>query len=375
MHCQLFIPGCRRATLLEMPPNNGKRPGAKAKQSADADRPVSLKFLAEYLGLSRATISVVLNDAPVARGISPQTRERVVRAAEKFNYRPNFFARCLNKKRSYLIGVISPDLAEGYDSALLAGIQTELLSSGFLDFVASHQWREELIDKLPNMLIERGAEGIIFINTRITKRLVVPAVCIGGRKSLPGVSNLVIDNDHGVKLALEHLVSLGHRQIAFFKGHAGSIDTEERWQAIVKHSAQLGIEVDRRLTAQLERLTGTAISAIEEGYSAAQKLLKSSRSFTALFAFNDMSAIGAVNAFRDAGMKVPEDVSLVGFDDVIVAATTHPPLTTIRQPLREMGEVATSRLMARIEDETLPAENVVIKPELIVRGSTARVKL
>lgn len=335
------------------------------------DRPVSLKFLAEHLGLSRATISVVLNDAPVARSIPQKTRERVLRAAEKFNYHPNFFARYLNNKRSFLIGVISPDLAEGYDSALLAGIQTQLLASGFLYFVASHQWRDDLIEKLPGLLIERGAEGLIFVNTSLSKRLGVPAVSIGGRKTLGGVTNIVLDNDEGVKLGLEHLVGYGHRHIAFFKGHAGSIDTEQRWQAIVKHAGRLGIKVESGLTVQLERLTGTAVSAIDEGYIAAQKLLSHGRRFTALFAFNDMSAIGAMKALRDADLPVPERVSVVGFDDVIAAATAYPPLTTIRQPLRAMGEIATRRLLERLKDGTLPADKVVVKPELVVRESTA----
>jgi DNA-binding LacI/PurR family transcriptional regulator len=367
----LFVSGCRRANLLRMSRNNREKVKTDSGPVPSSGRPVSLKFLAEHLGLSRATISVVLNDAPVAKGISPQTRERVLCAAEKFNYHPNFFARCLNHKRSYLIGVISPDLAEGYDSALLAGIQSQLLASGFLYFVASHQWCDDLIEKLPGMLIERGAEGIIFINTRLAKRLAVPAVNIGGRKSLAGVTNIVVDNDHGVRLALEHLVELGHQRIAFFKGHAGSIDTEERWQAILKNSARLGIRVDPRLTVQLERLSGTAISAIEEGYRAAMKLMNASREFTALFAFNDMSALGAVNAFRDAGLALPDQLSIVGFDDVTAACTAFPPLTTIRQPLREMGEIATTRLLERIKDESLPAERVIVKPELVVRGSTA----
>lgn len=352
--------------------NKRGKSNAESATAVSPGGPVSLKFLAEHLGLSRATISVVLNNAPVAKGISPQTRERVLRAAEQFNYHPNFFARCLNHKRSYLIGVISPDLAEGYDSALLAGIQSQLLASGFLYFVASHQWRENLIDKLPGMLIERGAEGVIFINTRLSKRLAVPAVNIGGRKSLSGVTNIVVDNDHGVSLALEHLVSLGHRRIAFFKGHAGSIDTEERWQAIVKHCGRFGIQVDRRLTVQLERLSGTAISAIEEGYRAAVKLMNASREFTALFAFNDMSALGALNAFRDAGLSLPGDISLVGFDDVTAASTAFPPLTTIRQPLREMGEIATTRLLERIAAADAPAEKVLVKPELVVRSSTVQ---
>jgi LacI family transcriptional regulator len=334
------------------------------------DRPVSLKFLAEHLGLSRATISVVLNDAPVARSIPEKTRERVLRAAEKFNYHPNFFARYLNHKRSFLIGVISPDLAEGYDSALLAAIQSELLASGFLYFVASHHWREDLIEKLPGMLIERGAEGLIFINTQLRKGLSVPAVSIGGRKSLSGVTNIVLDNDEGVRLALEHLVGLGHRRIAFFKGHEGSIDTEQRWKAVLKNAARLGIRVDAKLTLQLERLTGSAISAIDEGYYAGQKLLKSSPDFTALFAFNDMSAIGAMKAFREADLPIPGRISVVGFDDVIAAATAYPPLTTIRQPLRSMGEIAAKRILERLSDIASPAQKMEVKPELVVRESS-----
>jgi DNA-binding LacI/PurR family transcriptional regulator len=362
-----------------MPRKTRKDPGRGQQSAGDVagtvTRPVSLKFLAEYLGLSRATVSIVLNDAPVARGLSPKTRERVLRAAEKFNYRPNFFARYLNTKQAFLVAVISPDLGEGYDSTLLAGIQGHLLKSGFFYFVASHQWSEDLVRKLPGMMIDRGAEGVIFINTPLTKRLPVPVVNIGGRNAIPGVTNIVIDNDYGVKLGLEHLVELGHRRIAFFKGHAGSIDTEERWLAIERHSARLGIRLDERLCVQLERMSGTALSAIEEGYCAAHRLLERSRDFTALFAFNDMSAIGAIGAFRDAGLQLPQDVSLIGFDDVTSAAATFPALTTIRQPLRDIGELAAIRLLEYITDRAPSGEKIVVRPELVVRASTARMRL
>lgn len=335
-----------------------------------ASKPVSLKFLAEHLGLSRSTISLVLNDSPVAKGLSQETRERVLRAAREFNYRPNFFARYLNNKRSYLIGVVSPDVAEGYSASVLSGIETFLLTSEYFFFTATHQWSPELVERLPSLLIERGAEGIILVNTPLVKPISVPCVSLGGHEPMEATTRVLIDNAHGAKLALQHLVNLSHRKIAFFKGHAGSADTEERWQGVEKAAAELGLKIDPKLVIQLTRLESSG-SATEEGYASAMALLNRSHEFTALFAFNDMSAIGAMNAFRDAGLSIPDDVSVVGFDDVQAAKVTYPQLTTVRQPLRQIGQLAAGRLVTAIEQGQSTAERIMVQPELIVRRSSA----
>jgi DNA-binding LacI/PurR family transcriptional regulator len=172
--------------------------------------------------------------------------------------------------------------------------------------------------------------------------------------------------------ALEHLVKLGHRRIAFFKGHRGSADTVHRWKGVLRAAANLGIEVRPELTVQLQQeAPHPGPSVPEEGYESAKKLLETAERFTALFAFNDISAIGAVRAFRDAGLRVPEDVSVVGFDDIQAAAYLTPRLTTVRQPLRQMGEMAAKQLLMRISNENGKAPQLIsLAPELVVREST-----
>jgi len=201
----------------------------------------------------------------------------------------------------------------------------------------------------------------------------VPVVAISGHHRTPGVTNIAVDNTKATFAALEHLVQFGHRDIAFFKGHRGSSDTEYRWKGVLRAAAKLGVEVRPELTIQLQReVEHPQPSVPEEGYVTAQELLAARRRFTALFAFNDISAIGAVRAFRDAGLRVPEDISVVGFDDIQAAAYLTPRLTTVRQPLRQMGEMAAKQLLKRISnaDGKVP-QLISMAPELVVRESTA----
>jgi DNA-binding LacI/PurR family transcriptional regulator len=342
---------------------------AKSK-NAGAPQKVTLKFLSERLGLSRTTISVVLNNSPLANTIAPATREYVLKAAKKYNYKPNYFARYLNQRRSYLIGILSPDLAEGYDAEIFGGIEEHLLKTEYQYFVTSHQWSRERIQRTAQLFLERGVEGVILINTPIDFEIDVPAIRIGRRIAAGKGMAISIDNEVGVRCALSHLVSLGHRKIAFIKGHTDSIDTESRWDAIARTAKSFSLELDPRLVVQLERLGMQQTSAIEEGAACAGELLSRSSEFTALVAFNDVSAIGAMHKFRDAGLRVPEDVSVVGFDDVIAARIAYPQLTTVRQPLRMMGECAARELVKSISEGTANGGEITMSPELVVRNST-----
>jgi LacI family transcriptional regulator len=222
------------------------------------------------------------------------------------------------------------------------------------------------------MLIDRAVEGLILLNTPVAESLRVPVVAISGHHRSPGVTNIVVDNKKATLAALEHLVKLGHRRIAFFKGHRGSADTEYRWKGVLRAAAQLGIEVSPELTIQLQRdVENPGPSVPEEGYVTAQELLATGQRFTALFAFNDISAIGAMRAFRDAGLRIPEDVSVVGFDDIQAAAYLTPRLTTVRQPLRQMGEMAAKQLLMRISNHKgKTPQLILLAPELVVREST-----
>lgn len=338
----------------------------------DSSKPISLKFLANHLGLSPTTVSLVLNGSPRATSIPKVTKDRVLEAARTFNYRPNLYARYLSSKHSLrTVAVIVPEISEGYGASVLAAIESRLAREGYLHFVASHRWSAELIEETPRLLMERGVEGFILVNMPLEHSLPVPVVNIGGRKKLSGVVNMLLDNRRAGRLALEHLAQLGHHRIAFFKGHPGSADTEDRWDGIHEAALRLGIHIDPQLTLQLQRRPFPPAPPIpEEGYMYAQKLLARKRPFTALFAFNDISAIGAMSAFRDVGLRVPEDVSIIGFDDIQAAAFMNPPLTTVRQPLRHMGDLAAKTLLRRIKEANNEPEDILVQPELVLREST-----
>ena len=326
---------------------------------------IGLKFLAEYLDLSTATISVVLNDSPTAREIPRATKERVLAAARKFNYRPNVLARSLRQRRSFTVGVLVHEISEGYGALLLNGIDAGLLQEGYFYFVASHRRRQDLLDEYPRMLMGRSVEGFIAIDTLLEKSLPLPTVNISGHTRLPGVTNLVLDERLAARLALEHLTTLGHERIAFIKGQPFSSDSQARWESIQAVAHELRIEIRPELTVQLESDSFSPMV----GYPLVRGLLTRTTNFTALFAYNDLSAIGAIRAIRERGLRVPEDISVVGFDDIHSAAFQNPSLTTIRQPLREMGMKAARILVDRLRGADDPGQ-ISVKPELIIREST-----
>jgi DNA-binding LacI/PurR family transcriptional regulator len=348
---------------------------AKGARASVPPGPVSLRELAEHLKLSPATVSVVINNSPAAKAIPKHTKDRVLAAARELDYRPNFFARSLSLKRGFMVGVLAPEISEGYAASIMRGIEDELLREGYFYFVASHRGQPDLIQEYPRMLIDRAVEGVILLNTPIAQKLRVPAVAISGHRRISGVTNIAVDNKKATFAALEHLVKLGHREIAFFKGHRGSSDTEYRWNGVLRAAKALAITVRPELTVQLQkeaRYPGPSVP--EEGYESGTRLLNAGHHFTALFSFNDISAIGAVRAFRDAGLRVPEDVSVVGFDDIQAAAYLTPRLTTVRQPLRQMGEMAAKQLLMRISNgEGKVPQLISLAPELVVRESTGPV--
>jgi DNA-binding LacI/PurR family transcriptional regulator len=331
-----------------------------------APKPVGLKDLARYLGLSTATISTVLNGTPAAAEIPRATQERILAAAQKFNYRPNALARSLRGMRSHTVGVLVPEISDPYGALVLGALGDYLLSKGYFFFVATHRRKAELLDEYRDLLRQRSVEGFVVIDTALEKPMPLPTVVVSGHRSHPGITNIVLNHDHAAHLALEHLVQLGHERIAFIKGQPYSSDSETRWKSIERAAESLGIEVREELVVELEIDTFSPYV----GYPVVRRLLQRTRDFTALFAYNDLSAIGALRALRDSGLRVPEDVSVVGFDDINSAAFQIPSLTTVRQPLDKMGALAGEILLQRIHGDANPVE-VMVDPELVVRESTA----
>jgi DNA-binding LacI/PurR family transcriptional regulator len=334
----------------------------------DVHARVSLKMVADRVGLSSAAVSRVLNGSPAAKSIPKETQERILAAARHLNYRPNLLARSLRRGHSHTVGVLVPEVSEGYATLVLSGLEYGLLQAGYFYYLVSHHHRADLIEQSQAMLVERAVDGIIAIDTAFQRHRPLPTVTISCPDKHEWVTNIVLNHKRAAELAIGHLTGLGHRHIALIKGQAFSSDTEPRWQAIQHAAARANLKLNPGLVAQLE---GDSPSH-EPGYFAAQRLLASKAPFTAIFAFNDISAIGAIRAVREAGLRVPQDVSIVGFDDVQSAAFQNPALTTVRQPLRTMGILAAEAIIRQI---TSPSEHpasrqVIVDPELIVRDST-----
>jgi LacI family transcriptional regulator len=328
-------------------------------------RGISLKTLAEHLKLSPATVSLVINRSKAAQAIPEETQKRIFAAAKELNYRPNFYARSLRTKRSFTIGVLHPDLSD-YVALLTSGIEDSLMREGYFYFAAGHRNNPELIEEYPMIMLDRAVEGMIAIDTPIEHTLPLPVVVIAGHRRIEGVTNIILDHRRAAELALGHLVSLGHREIAFMKGPKVSSDTEVRWQSICEVAKAMGLEMKPKLCIEMEFSTPFP----DMGYPVVERLLAGGERFTALFAFNDVSAIGAIRALRDSGLEVPQQVAVIGFDDIPSAVYNTPSLTTIRQPLRRMGEIAAQTLLERLRNPDTAPEEVAVEPELIIREST-----
>lgn len=333
------------------------------------DKPVRLKELAHYLGLNPSTISVVLNDTP-GRSIPDETRKRIKEAAKQFNYQPNLLARSFRSRRTLTLGILVPELGDGYHTAVMTGVGDYLVNAGYFYFTAHHRHRPNLIEQYSKQLVAKGAEGLICIDTALEHSLSVPVVAVAGHRHIQGVTNVVLDHRRAAELTLTHLYSLGHRRIAFMRGQPFSSDSDDRWRGIVEVSYELGIEIRPELTVQLNR----DISSPELGYPVVQQLFDGKRKFTALVCFNDIAAIGAIRAIHDLGLRVPDDISVIGFDDIKAAAYISPNLTTIRQPLSEMGRFAAQCIVNRLNHTEDFREQVAFEPELVIRESTRSIK-
>jgi DNA-binding LacI/PurR family transcriptional regulator len=348
---------------------NSSDPGAP--RSSRKSAAVSLKQLAAHLNLSTTTLSLVLNDAPTAVSIPQETKDRIFAAARELNYKPNYLARSLRVQRTHTFGVIVPELSDGYSSMVLNGVEAVLSKRGYFYLTASHLHREDLLTELPRMLAERQVEGVIAVDTPIRFQPNLPTVNVSGHEDVAGVTNVILNHQHAAELGIGHLYNFGHRRIAVIKGQEFSSDSNIRLETISDAARRREIPIDPRLTVQLQ---GDSPSP-EVGYSAMKSLLATGERFTAVFAFNDVSAIGAIRALEEMGLRVPTDVSVLGFDDIYAAAFHNPALTTIRQPLFEMGSLAAETLLGRLADgnEAKIPEVLSVEPTLVVRNSTARV--
>src|ERR1700687_5937914 len=347
---------------------------------------ITIRDVAKESGFSSTTVSIVLNDAPLARYIPPVTKKRIERAAEKLGYRPNQFARSLRSKRSHTVGVMVFDMTDPYCTLVLRGIENTLYQASYLPILTDVHNERSRFERYLEMLLDRRIEGLVvlanwlFLDINLLADLEkssIPTAIVGCELKNDHISSLIVDNNLGTRAALEHLISLGHRKIAFIRGPRQLSDTEPRWRGVRAVAREHNLELDSRLIVDLPE-SGDPFSSFEQGYKLTEELLHRRRPFTALMAFDDMTAFGAIRALAKAGIRVPDQCSVVGFDDVSPAAIYSPALTTVRQPMEVMGTAAATLVLdainAGLEKKPIRTIHRRIVPELIVRESTRSVK-
>jgi LacI family transcriptional regulator len=343
---------------------------------------VTIRDVAKESGFSSTTVSIVLNDAPLARYIPLVTKKRIERAAEKLGYRPNEFARSLRSKRSHTVGVMVFDMTDPYCPLVLRGIENTLYEASYLPILTDVQNERSRFERYLEMLLDRRVEGLVvlanwlFLNINLLADLEknrIPTAIIGCELKGDAMSSVIVDNEVGGYLALEHLHSLGHRKIAFIRGPKGLFDSSPRWRGVRNCAKERGLELDPRLIVDLPE-SRDPISSFEAGQKLTEELIKQERPFTALLAFDDMTAFGAIRALSENGMGVPEHCSVIGFDDVAASALLTPALTTIRQPMQSMGAgavgVVLEGIRAVLEKREVTAHHRKVPPELVIRDST-----
>ncbi len=327
---------------------------------------VTLRQLAEYVGLTPGTVSAVLNNAPSARAIPQRTKDRILAAAEKLKYRPNFFARTLRKKRTYTVGVIAKEIGDPSVALIMGGIEAALSRRNYFFLMAVHRQDPRVIEQYSQILVDRGVEGIITVDVNLPVAPALPTVAVAGQFRTSGVINVVLDYQRAARLALQHLLQGNHKDIAYLRGRPTSVDAEDRWRAICEVAVELGVPIRSEMALQLD----PSEPSMQQGYQLTRDLLARKNPFTALFAYNDIVAIGSIRALREANLRVPEDVSVIGFDDIRGATYVVPSITTVRQPLHKMGEIAAETLVERIEGDKRFPEEIRIEPEFVVRESS-----
>jgi LacI family transcriptional regulator len=346
---------------------------------------VTIRDVAKASGFSSTTVSIVLNNAPLARYIPATTKKKIETAAKRLGYRPNLFARSLRSKRSHTVGVMVFDMTDPYCTLILRGIENSLYQSNFLPILTDVHNERSRFERYLEMMLDRRIEGLVilanwlFLDINLIADLEkssIPTAMIGCELGTDSVSSVIVDNEIGGRVAMEHLFSLGHRKIAFIRGPKTLSDSSPRWKGVRSFAQSKGLDLDARLIMDLPE-SRDPISSFEAGYKLTEELVKRHRSFTAIMAFDDMTAFGAIRALAKAGVGVPEQCSVIGFDDVATAALYTPSLTTVRQPMEAMGSLAVSIVVDGInsvlEKRAVVAVQRKLVPELMVRESTQSV--
>jgi DNA-binding LacI/PurR family transcriptional regulator len=344
----------------------------------------TIRDVARESGYSASTVSVVLNSAPLSRYIPEETKGRIHSVARRLGYRPNPLARSLRSQRSNIIGVMVFDITDPFCTPILRGLENALYQANYLSLLADTHNEGHRFERYLEMLLDRRVEGLIVIANwlvtdikllaDLTERQ-VPTVIAGRALEIANVSTVSVDNESGAALALEHLYRLGHRDITFLRGPKTLASSGQRWKGIRHFAQSAGLRLEARRIKELPELLDPNAS-FEAGAQLTAELLRAGTPFSALMAYDDVTALGAMRALKNKGLRVPEDCSVIGFDDVAQASLSLPSLTTVRQPMEAMGSMSVGMMLDAIQSvdqkQEIPVTRRKIPAELVVRESTRR---
>jgi len=328
----------------------------------------TIRDVAQIAGVSHQTVSRVINHYEKIR---PETRRRVEEAIKKLGYHPSAIARSLTSAETRTFACISPNLTDFTFASMIEGAETYARERGYFLISATAPDTEIFKELVDQLIKSRRAEGLLVINPYADKRYKflpedVPVVLMGARPREEGLASVALDDFKGGYLATNHLVSLGHKQIVFICGPLEEDCVQDRIEGCKKALDEAGIAFDKLLTYPGDW-------SATSGQAAVNHFLNEGIEFSAIFALNDRMAAGAIHLLQNMGKKVPEDVSVVGFDDMPLASYFNPSITTIRQNIPVLGENAVRLLISRKEDPHERIQQILFSPELVVRNSTSEI--
>jgi LacI family transcriptional regulator len=345
--------------------------GIGSRTSREQNEMATIKEVAQYAGVSVATVSRVVNKSGY---VSVDLQERVRHAMLELNYKPSALARSLRRQQSQTVGVLLPQLDQPFFSALAFAVEKRLFASDYRSLVCSSEESREKEDAYIDMLLRQRVDGVVLAPTGYSAENVhrlldgkIPVALVDRDLPQVQVNRVLTTNFDGAVGGIRHLVELGHRDIALVGGSTHSEAVNHRLEG-AKHAMN-----EAGLVINPDWLVIGGVSRFEDGYSAGRQLLsfKLEHRPTAVFALADVMAIGVMHAASEAGLSLPQDLSIMGFDDVPAAKYIIPELTTVAQPIYDMGEAAAATLIRHMQDSSLPLETIQLPTKLIVRKSTA----
>ena len=326
--------------------------------------------IAQKTGFSLTTISLVLNNKHRARSITPATKAIIRQAAREMDYRPNLFARSLRARRSYMVGLLVYDILDPYCAPIVKQIEAQLIPHRYTVLISDLGYDKNRYREALDTLIERRVDGIICVANQLAFDMVdlhqtvgsTPLVLIGRRSHETHIPYFVVSDELGGYMQANFLISRGHREIGFIWDDGRCEWSVLRWKGVLKAMREAGLTPDLVERAQ--------DSSSDASYQAMRQLRETRRPFTAVCAIDDQCAFGVIRELFDAGLRVPEDVSVIGFDDLSISRYFNPTLTTIAQPLDKLGQLATEALVSLMNRRGEHRSSRTLRPTLVERRST-----